>query len=97
MTAAINYLKTGAGEVLGTIRDTLRPENFKVTITASKIAKIVFTTLLINTIGSAPGADAGPIAAWISFVGCAAATIWVPWFMVECPEIALIVATLPTP
>jgi len=97
MANAVNYIRTNAGQALGVVRDAFRPENIRAKITASKVAGVVVAALAIDTMSKMPGADAGPITAWVTFAGCVAATIWVPWFMVECPEVALIAAALPTP
>lgn len=81
----------------GAVRKTLRPENIRANITVKKVATVILAALMIGVVSNIPGADAGPVAAWVTFAGCVAATIWVPWFIVECPEVALIAAMLPTP
>jgi len=97
MTNAISSFSNTAVNAFNSVKDRLDPRQILANLSAKKVCKIALATLAMNAVSNIPAAAAGPITAWVAFGGCLAATIWVPWFMVECPEVALIAAALPTP
>ncbi len=98
MTNVIGNVRNFAANALEATNRAVDPRRLVANLTAKKITIFALSALALYGAGNIPGAEGGPVVAWLTFGGCVAATIWGPcWFIAECPELAMMAAALPTP